>query len=280
AVFKTLIGFGALFLPYLLFNLVLSGNPMPNTFYAKQAEYEAYWLSKSFTQRVSDYLWPIIASPFLVLIPGVFIWANRSFRTRNWGALAGVIWFFGYLMIYFMRLPAYQHGRYMIPAFPIMYLWGLLGLLEFAKSTSVNRRFVLLWQMIIGVLCIAFGFMGARQNAYDVYWIESEMVETAKWVKQNLPPESVLAVHDIGALGYYVQNPLIDLAGLITPEVVPFIRDETRLVEYLDSSAAEYLIVFPGLYPHITSQRTPTFVAGLEFDPLQIEEDMQVYRWK
>ncbi|MGZ9223969.1 MAG: hypothetical protein ACXW4M_00285 [Anaerolineales bacterium] len=280
AVFKTLIGFGALFLPYLLFNLVLSGNPMPNTFYAKQAEYEAYWLSKSFTQRVSDYLWPIIASPFLVLIPGVFIWANRSFRTRNWGALAGVIWFFGYLMIYFMRLPAYQHGRYMIPAFPIMYLWGLLGLLEFAKSTSVNRRFVLLWQMIIGVLCIAFGFIGARQNAYDVYWIESEMVETAKWVKQNLPPESVLAVHDIGALGYYVQNPLIDLAGLITPEVVPFIRDETRLVEYLDSSAAEYLIVFPGLYPHITSQRTPTFVAGLEFDPLQIEEDMQVYRWK
>lgn len=280
AVFKTLIGFGALFLPYLLFNLVLSGNPMPNTFYAKQAEYEAYWLSKSLTQRVSDYLWPIIASPSLLLIPGVFIWANKSIRARNWGALAGVIWFFGYLMIYFMRLPAYQHGRYIIPAFPIMYLWGLLGMLEFALSANVNRRLVLLWQMMIGVLCLAFGFMAARQNAYDVYWIESQMVETAKWVEQNLPPDSVLAVHDIGALGYYVQNPLIDLAGLITPEVVPFIRDEPRLVEYLDSSAAEYLIVFPGLYPHLTSQRTPAFVAGLEFGPLHFEEDMQVYRWR
>jgi hypothetical protein len=280
AVLKTLIGFGALFLPYLLFNLAMSGNPMPNTFYAKQAEYEAYWLSKSLPQRLSDYLWPIIASPFLVLIPGVFIWAKKNFRTRNWGALAGVIWFFGYILIYFMRLPAYQHGRYIIPALPILYLWGLLGVLEFATSASVNRRFVLLWQMIIGVLCLAFGFIGARQNAYDVYWIESEMVETAKWVEQNLPPDSVLAVHDIGALGYYVQNPLIDLAGLITPEVVPFIRDEARLAEYLDSRPAEYLIVFPGLYPQLTSRRTPTFVAGLEFDPLQIEEDMQVYRWK
>ena len=280
AVLKTLIGFGALFLPYLLFNLALSGNPMPNTFYAKQAEYEAYWLSKSLTQRVGDYLWPIIASPFLVLIPGVFIWANKNFRARNWGALAGVIWFFGYFVIYFMRLPAYQHGRYIIPALPIMYLWGLLGFLEFATSANANRRFVLLWQMIIGVLCLAFGFIGARQNAYDVYWIESEMVETAKWVEQNVPPDSVLAVHDIGALGYHVKNPLIDLAGLITPEVVPFIRDETRLAEYLDSGPAEYLIVFPGLYPQLTSQRTPTFVAGLEFDPLQIEEDMQVYRWK
>ena len=280
AVFKTLIGFGTLFLPYLLFNLVLSGNPMPNTFYAKQAEYEAYWLSKSLTQRVSDYIWPVIANPFLVLIPGALIWLNKSIRARNWGALAGVIWFFGYILIYFMRLPAYQHGRYIIPAFPIMYLWGLLGLLEFAVSASVNRRLLRLWQMMIGVLCLAFGFIAARQNAYDVFWIESQMVETAKWVKQNLPPDSVLAVHDIGALGYYAQNPLIDLAGLITPEVVPFIRDETRLVEYLDSSAAEYLIVFPGLYPQLTSNRTPAFVAGLEFDPLHFEEDMQVYRWK
>ena len=280
AILKTLIGFGALFLPYLLFNLVLSGNPMPNTFYAKQAEYEAYWLSKSLTQRVSDYLLPVIASPFLVLIPGVFIWANKSFRARNWGALAGVIWFFGYIMIYFMRLPAYQHGRYIIPAFPMMYLWGLLGLLEFATSVNMNRRVIFLWQVLAAVLSLAFTFIAARQNAYDVYWIESEMVETAKWVEQNVPPDSVLAVHDIGALGYHVQNPLIDLAGLITPEVVPFIRDETRLAEYLDSGRAEYLIVFPGLYPQLISQRTPVFVAGLEFDPLQIGEDMQVYRWK
>lgn len=280
AILKTVIGFGALFLPYLLFHLALSGNPMPNTFYAKQAEYEAYWLSKPLTERVRNYLWPIIASPFLVLIPGVFIWANQNFRARNWGALAGVLWFLGYAWIYFARLPAYQHGRYMIPALPILYLWGLLGTLEYATSVNANKRIVLAWYTIIAVLCFAFGFIAARQNAYDVYWIESQMVETAKWVQQNLPSDSVLAVHDIGALGYYVRNPLIDLAGLISPEVVPFIRDEVRLVEYLDSSGADYLIVFPSLYPQLTYRRTPAFVAGLEFDPLQIEEDMHVYCWK
>ena len=280
AIVKTLIGFGSLFLPYLLFNLALSGNPMPNTFYAKQAEYQAYWLSKSLTERVSNYLWPIMASPFLVLIPGVFIWAHKNLRPRNWGALAGILWFFGYVLIYFMRLPAYQHGRYIIPALPIIYLWGWLGVLEFAASVNLNRRVVFLWQVLAAVLCLAFTFVGARRNAYDVFWIESELVETAKWVEQNLPADSVLAVHDIGALGYRVQNPLIDLAGLITPEVVPFIRDETRLAEYLDSSAAEYLIVFPSFYPQLTSEKTPAFVAGLGFDSLQFEEDMQVYRWK
>ena len=36
------VGFGSLFALYLLFNLMISGSPLPNTFYAKQAEYAAY----------------------------------------------------------------------------------------------------------------------------------------------------------------------------------------------------------------------------------------------
>src|ERR1043165_6973286 len=52
AALKTLIGFGSLFLPYLLFNLALSGNPMPNTFYAKQAEFAPFWLTERFMARV------------------------------------------------------------------------------------------------------------------------------------------------------------------------------------------------------------------------------------
>ena len=75
-------------------------------------------------------------------------------------------------------------------------------------------------------------------------------------------------------------NPLIDLAGLITPEVIPFIRDEARLAEFLDSRSAEYLIVFPSLYPQLTSQKTPEFVAGVEYGPLYFEENLQLYRWR
>lgn len=253
---------------------------MPNTFYAKQAEFEAYWLSQTMLQRIREYLWPFLASPFLALIPAVFIWAYRTLSRPNWGAWAALLWFCGYILIYFMRLPAYQHGRYIIPALPVIYLWGLMGLLQLFASPGMNRRLILYWQMTVAVLSLAFVLIAARQNAHDVYWIESEMVETARWVEENLSPDAVLAVHDIGALGYHVQNPLIDLAGLITPEVVPFIRDEPRLIEFLNASGAEYLIVFPGLYPQITSGREPEFAAGLETGPLQFEEDMQVYRWK
>jgi hypothetical protein len=277
---KTLVGFGALFSLYLLFNLLLSGNPMPNTFYAKQAEYQAFWLSKSLSERIIEYLLPIIASPFLVLIPGAIIWIAKNIREKNWGTISGVIWVIGYIGIYFARLPAYQHGRYMIPALPVLYLWGMLGVIVFITSEKANKRIVFLWSVLTGVLCMIFSFIAARQNAYDVYWIESEMVVTAKWVEQNVPPNALLAVHDIGALGYYVQNPILDLAGLISPEVVPFIRDEEQLVQYLNRNSADYLIVFVNDYPNLTLHRTPIFVAGLEFDPVGIESDMRVYKWK
>jgi hypothetical protein len=280
ALFKILIGFGALFGPYLLFNLALSGNPMPNTFYAKQAEYQEYWLSQPFPHRIADYLAPMIASPFIVLIPGVVVWLNKIIRTRSWGAIAGVLWFLGYIAIYFARLPAYQHGRYIIPALPVLYLWGILGMVEFTSSAKADRRLVFLWSILLGTLCLLFSYVAARQNAYDVYWIETEMVGTAEWVREHIPSDALLAVHDIGALGYYVPNPMIDLAGLITPDVVPFIRNSDGLAEYLNASSADYLIVFPGQYPGLVADKVSLFSSGSRFDLLYFEDHIQVYAWK
>ncbi len=279
ALLKTLIGFGVLFFFYLLFNLALSGNPLPNTFYAKQAEYESFWLSRTLMQRLGNYLGVITASPFLVLIPGLFLWIRKVIKNKNWGALAGVIWFFGYVIIYFLRLPAYQHGRYIIPALSILYLWGILGTIELLDAIKWNKRVVFLWRSAIVALSLTFAVFGARQNAMDVYWVESEMVSTANWVRQNIPPDELLAVHDIGALGYFVPNPLIDMAGLINPEVVSFIRDEKRLAEYLSASSADYLIVLPGFYPQLTSDLQPVFTAGTDPGILLVDDNMRVYPW-
>ena len=280
AVWKTLIGFGSLVLPYIFFNLALSGNAMPNTFYAKRAEYGLFWLSKPFAERVGDYLAPILADPFLVLIPGAVFWLVKRIGRQDWGALASLLWVLGYIAIYFYSLPAYQHGRYIIPALPVLYLWGIVGFLEIVLSPRTNRRLVVVWQMLTVVLCLAFAFLGARQNASDVLWVESEMVAIANWVAQNIPPDARLAVHDIGALGFYVANPVVDMAGLITPEVVPFIRDESRLSQYLDSNAVDYLITFPSFYPQLTSQSELVYETVQAILPGGLGESIGVYRWK
>ena len=277
ALFKVFTGFGVLFGFYLLFNLALSGSPMPNTFYAKQAEYAEYLASMSLTERLTDYILPLIASPFVVIVPGLFLWVYKIIRDKNWGALAGLIWALGYIGIYFMRLPAYQHGRYIMPAFPVLYMWSMLGMMAYVTAPKANQRVAFLWLALVVVLVVAFQWVGAKQNADDVVFVETQMVQTARWINENLPPDEVLGVHDIGAIGYFTQNPILDLAGLISPDVVPFIRDETQLGAYLSASNAKFLVTFPSWYPQLIAGRTEVFETGESLYPY--DDRMKIYRW-
>ena len=275
------IGFGSLFVPYLLFNLWLSGTPMPNTFYAKQAEY-ATWQAKPILKHLADLLLQLLTGPGVILLPGVIAAAVLSIRRRAWPTIAAMLWCGGYLLLYILRLPAYQHGRYLMPAMPVFFLFGLLAFLEFQTST-VFRRFQWMakttWQISIILVTLLFFGLGARSYGEDVGLIESEMVVTAKWVSQNIPAGAVIAAHDIGALGYFDNHELIDLAGLVSPEVIPFMRDESQLAVFLNQRGANYLIAFPAFYPKLTRTAKPVFVSGGKFAPLLGEQNMAVYDW-
>ncbi len=282
AALRYLIGFGALFGFYLLFNLAIGGTPMPNTFYAKQAEYTA-WQALPLLERLGQMSLQLLVGPSLVLVPGVAGWLVKSVRGRMWGSLAAMIWCFGYMGLYISRLPVYQHGRYIMPAMPIFFLFGLLAFAEFDKSKMFARHHwigQLIWRAGIVMLAVAFVFLGARSYAEDVAIIESEMVVTAKWVAENLPPEAVVAAHDIGALGYFDDHELMDLAGLVSPEVIPIIRDEARLMEFLDEGSADYLIAFPEFYPTLFQDCDAIFSSESEITRRFGKENMTVCQWK
>jgi hypothetical protein len=113
----------------------------------------------------------------------------------------------------------------------------------------------------------------------DVAVIESEMVAAAHWVAENTEPGSLIGAHDIGALGYFGDRELVDLAGLVSPEVIPFIRDESRLGNYLDEQAADYLVTFPGWYPDLVARSTLVYQTNKQYSPEMGGENMAVYRW-
>ena len=275
-----LIGFGSLVVPYLLFNLWLSGTPMPNTFYAKQAEYASSLLP--WPQRIGVLFLQLFNGPSVVLLPGIVGWAVQSIRKREWPSIASMLWCGGYLFLYISRLPAYQHGRYQMPAMPILFLFGLLAFFEFAKSNlfrQYHRVMQLVWQASLLFVTLGFVALGARAYGEDVGLIESEMVVTAKWAAQNIPPNSIIAAHDIGALGYFDHHQLIDLAGLVSPEVIPFMRDETRLATYLNQRGVSYLIAFPDFYPNLTRSAPVVFSSGGKFAVEAGQQNMAVYHW-
>jgi hypothetical protein len=282
AITRYLIGFGSLFFFYLLFNLAIGGAPMPNTFYAKQAEY-ASWQTLPILTRMGQMFLQLLVGPSLVLIPGVIGWLVKSIKQKMWGSLAALIWCAGYLILYISRLPVYQHGRYIMPAMPIFFLFGLLAFAEFDKGKMFARYHWIgqtIWRASIFMLSFAFIFLGAQSYAKDVAVIESEMVVTAKWVASNLPPDALIAAHDIGALGYFDYHEIIDLAGLISPDVIPFIRDEPQLANYLNQQNADYLIAFPEFYPLLTKNAETVFVTNSSITLTFDQKNMVVYLWK
>jgi hypothetical protein len=136
-----------------------------------------------------------------------------------------------------------------MPAMPEFFLWGLAGLIAVCSASDRTMwQRLLTWVLALSasLVLIAFWFVGARAYAADVAIIETELVETARWLQRNTSSQMVIAAHEIGALGYFAERSLIDLAGLVSPEVIPFIRDEKAIREYLNRSGADYLVTFPG----------------------------------
>jgi hypothetical protein len=275
--------FGIFFASYLLFNQVLAGSIWPNTFYAKQEEY-AVLRQLPIWKRVLDQISLPLIGVGIVILPGFIIYMVNTIKQHSLGAIAGWVWILGFLFMYAIRLPViYQHGRYVIPVMPAYFVMGLVGIInviDINSNKTVRRISSRIWVLLIGTILIVFWVVGAKAYAIDVAIIESEMVAVAEWIAENTDPDELIAVHDIGAIGYYGQRDILDLAGLVSPEVIPIIRDEYAIEEFLDGNEASYLVTFPGWYPYLVKQGELIFETEGAFSVNQGGENMVVYRWR
>jgi hypothetical protein len=274
-------GFAAVVLPYLLVNLAISGTPFPNTFYAKQAEY-MYWRISPLPTKLENLSLVFFGGLALLLLPAVVGATLQAVRLKSWGTLLALAWGVGYAWLYASRLPVYQHGRYIMPAMAAYLLVGLVFLAEWLPSAAsrLTRLLRFAWLAAIVIISGVFYVYGATVYARDVSMIERKLVASAKWVAQNVPSGQLIAVHDIGALGYFApQTRLLDLAGLVSPEVVPFITDEAKLAAYISASGAEYIIILPRHYPELAKMGSPVFIASHPDDATPADS-VVVYRWE
>ncbi len=278
-----LAGMGSLIIPYLWFNRAISGEWWPTTFYAKQAEYAILRQSPLLTRLVEQFGAPLIGA-LALLLPGVVLGTVEALRKREWVKLAPHIWVSAHLGAYAWRLPlTYQHARYAIPVVPVLMVLGVQGMMGWInlRAREPARR-VLSRAWLISLIIIAggFWFLGARAYGQDVAIIESEMVASARWISENTEIDSIVAAHDIGALGYFGDREVLDLAGLVDAEVIPILRDEAVLAEWLDERQADYLMTFPGWYPELTSRAEQVFSTDAPFSPAAGMENMAVFSWR
>ncbi len=244
--------------PLMVANWRLTGDFLPATAAAKQAEHSPISARWSLLERYGRMILPLFAGSLGLMLPGIGFAVVRLARAvrverSNVVFVFPLVWAFVHLSAYAIRLPAnYQHGRYVIPLLPVLILYGVGGtllLVQVGRRTLAGR--VLTRSLALSVMLVTVGFwwIGARQYADDVRIINTEMVATAKWVGVNLPEDELLAVHDIGAVGYFAPRPILDLAGLVSPEVVPVFRDGEALMRLMCERQVRYLMVLPDQRP-------------------------------
>jgi len=269
--------------PGLWFNWQAGGTLFPNTFYAKQSEYAVLTSSVPiWLEAVGQLLMAPLAGGLFLLMPGLLAWLIRRpaarFSEIDWPTGLPLLWISAHVAVYALRLPVhYQHGRYLIPIIPVLAIYGVAGVARVLahRSGRGGRVFNRVWVISIMLIVVGYVPIGALTYATDVSIINGEMVTVARWLDANTPPEAIIAAHDIGAIGYFARRPLLDLAGLISPEVIPFIRDEARLLAWLQTRGAQYLVTFPGWYPQLV--RAPVFSPVFSGQASDSPEHLAVY---
>jgi hypothetical protein len=281
------IGFLLTLAPYLAFNLSVTGGLLPNTAAAKQA-WAAPLLALDYTWRLQILIEPLLAGGQILLLPGLAVFALIALMARRTAVLwlLPILWTLALIALYAARLPLpFQHGRYVIPALPTWILAGVIGsvwLYRRALRSLIGRVLARTLAGSAAALFVAFAFtLGLSAYRQDVAIIDQEMVTAAHWVEANLPPEDLLAVHDIGALGYFAPRPILDIAGLVTPEVIPIILDGDALWALMEERGAVYLMAMDDQVPNDdpTDPRLCTiFSTGGALAPVSGGSNIRVYR--
>jgi len=95
----------------------------------------------------------------------------------------------------------------------------------------------------------------AERYAWGVQNIEAMQVQLGHWVVANTPPRARLAVNDIGAIAYVSRREILDLMGLVTPEILPFRRQgEDGVIRFIGETCPDYVIIFPTWFPRLAAR--------------------------
>lgn len=251
-----LVSFFAVLAPYLILNLQITGGLMPDTAAAKRAGIPAQF-AKPYLRRVEEMVNALLGGAHTMLLPGMIAYAVFLLRRRDLRVvfyLIPLVWGIGLFFVYAGYLPApYHHGRYLMPVLPSLVLIGIVGMAWLLKATQeslVGRVLVRALALSTALAFVYFCFIaGVQAYRTDVRIIEEEMVTAAHWIADNLPPDDLLVLHDIGAIGYFAPRRILDVAGLITPEIVPYIGNIDGVWAFIYEQDARYIAGFVDQLP-------------------------------
>lgn len=251
--------FAVLFLvingPWIAFNLTYANSPFPNTLTAKFMHYGYPWSA----WRSLDYLWNVflyfLDGALILIFPGALYKLYHSIRSKELLHPQPWYWFLALIGIYAVAIPfIYDQGRYIMPLIPLVIIYGVEGVSQFLRAALRTSFMRLTIWIVLFAGVVMLWVSGATEYSGAIQMYRQVHMQAAQWIDDHAPQDAAIATHDIGILGYFTNRPIVDMAGLVTPEVVPIMDDQIKLADYLRSKEIRYLVVFSNVHRDLLAQ--------------------------
>jgi hypothetical protein len=125
-------------------------------------------------------------------------------------------------------------SRDLLPLLPVLswLAWRAVECWSLGTSATPHRgRTVLLGTALAALLLVqnitVFRSVVLPQVSMLSTGLRGSLVPWGRWLRENTPERSSIATPEIGTLGYFSQRRIVDLAGLVTPQMVPYLERET-----------------------------------------------------
>ena len=227
------------------------GHLWPNTLAAKVAGGEglAYHVDQLVRQG------GIVATTDAAMVVVVLVLLARRLVRREWPVWSPVtrflpwIWMAAVPVLYVVRgVPVLS--RYLVPLLPLL-AWLAWLLLDRALAGARPRA--------AAAVGLAVAAVALAQNLVTYERIVRPQVDSftagmhaslepwGRWFADHSSADAVIAAPDIGALGYFSQRRVVDLAGLVTPAMVPILQrvspeDAVANFEFMKFSRPDFVV--------------------------------------
>jgi hypothetical protein len=229
---RALLGLGAsavVLVPWLAYSLATFGTLLPHTAEAKGR----LDLKRVGIDPLLDVIRGIAATSGVEMIligAALVFWLGRTARGRTPVALewrrhgVALLWLAGLPLVY-VATAFDVLSRYVLPLIPVVVLYGFVALTHLIPGRALRPAAAALLAIVLLQNVLVLKFVVYPHTHRFSRGVEDCLGELGRWAAAHTPPSTTVAIADIGAFGYYSDRRVLDLAGLISPELLPIVNE-------------------------------------------------------
>ena len=218
----------AIILPWLAYSYATFGSILPNTFFAKVGQGWNPGLGGAGIGSFGPGLIRIAASAYVenrlfLLLPVFAVAGSFSvfYRKVKWWPL--LLWTMtyigGFTALGVLRFPWYYPP--LVPTFALLMAEGIEAV---AQSLSLHLTRTAGQVAVMAALCALClvpnvdWLVKSQRTGIDAH--SATYLQVARWLRTHTPPDSSVALLEIGIIGFYSDRTVVDTMGLVSPEMV------------------------------------------------------------